>query len=187
MKPRLLAETKCEVCAETRGAFRVPDHGADIEGGLLATPRDVDRGFHRNVPGMEEIQIHGFLRQQFRLGQAGAVVLGGEARDRQRRLDRGPHRRRREIRTAGMAAPLADVGGDAESLVAVVLDGLDLLPAHADRLAESFRDIHLAGGGAHGGSVVEHGLRQRAQCLLGVGKTLGHAGTLQSVDADAKL
>ncbi len=86
-----------------------------------------------------------------------------------------------------MAAPLADVCGDAESLVAVVLDGLDFLPAHADRLAEPFRNIHLASRGAHAGSVVENGLRQCAQCFLGVGKTLGHAGILQSVTLDAKL
>ena len=47
-----------------------------------------------------------------------------------------------------MAAPLAEIHGDTQSLVAVVFDGIDILPAHVDRLADAFRDIHLAGGGA---------------------------------------
>jgi hypothetical protein len=47
-----------------------------------------------------------------------------------------------------MAAPLPQIHRDAESLVAVVLDGFDVLAAHADGLAEALRDIDFAGAGA---------------------------------------
>ena len=78
-----------------------------------------------------------------------------------------------------MAAPLAEIHGDAEPLVAVVLDGLDFLPAHADRLAEAFRDVYLASRGADGVSVIEDSLRDCAQSLLRVSESLGHAETLR--------
>jgi len=60
------------------------------------------------------------------------------ARDRQRRIHGVAHRLRRKIGGAGIAALLADVGGDAQALVAVVLDGFDLAMTHRDALAETF-------------------------------------------------
>ena len=57
---------------------------------------------------------------------------------------------------AGMAAPLADVDGDADALVAVVLDGLDFALAHGDALAERLRDFGLGGGRAALARCVQH-------------------------------
>ena len=60
-----------------------------------------------------------------------------------------------------MPLALAEIDGDADPLVAVVFDGLDLAATNADRLAESFGDIDLAVAGPGFPGVV--------QDILGVG------------------
>jgi len=47
-----------------------------------------------------------------------------------------------------MAAPLADVDGDAGALVLVVFDGLDFTLAHADVLADAFGNFGVSRGSA---------------------------------------
>ena len=86
-----------------------------------------DRGRARRAPASSGV------------GQAGAVVLGGVARDGERGVDRLLERRAREVRGAGVPAarlrPLAEIHRDAERAVAVVLDGVGLALAHRDREA----------------------------------------------------
>ena len=68
-----------------------------------------------------------------------------------------------------MAAPLPEVDGDADALVAVVRDGLDLAAAHGDALPDRLRDLGFGRrgaarlrGGEHGfGDALELGGRQR--------------------------
>ncbi len=64
------------------------------------------------------------------VGESGAVVLGGVARDRAGLGHRLADRRWREIGGAGGAFALAEIDGDAETTVALVLDGLDLAEPH---------------------------------------------------------
>ncbi len=85
-----------------------------------------------------------------------------------------------------MAFPLAEIDRHAEALVAVVFDGVDRLPADADRLAETFRDIHLAGRGASLFGVIEHLLRERGERCRSEAKPVSHEKSLK-VDMDAKL
>jgi hypothetical protein len=129
-----------------RRALGIADQRAGGEGGLLATPRRLDRVFHGQRPRMVQIQIGAVAGQQRGVGQPGAIVRGGEAGDGERRLDGLAQGLRREIGGAGVALALAAIDGDADALVAVELDGLDFIAAHADRLPEAFGDIDFAGG-----------------------------------------
>src|SRR5260221_2069211 len=58
-------------------------------------------------------------------------------------LFRSLDRLRRKIRSARVAAPRAEVDGDAQVLVAVVFDRLDFAAADRDRLPHRRRDFHL--------------------------------------------
>ena len=92
---------------------------------------------------MPQVEILDLAREHVLIRQSGAVIRGGEAGDRQRRIHGIPNRLRREIRCAGVPALLADVDGDADALVTVVLDSLDFAAAHRDRLAETFAHLGL--------------------------------------------
>jgi len=104
---------------------------------------------------MVEIEVRAVLRHQRRLGEAGAVVFGGEARDVERRLDGIAQRLCRKVRGAGVTLALAGIDGDADTLVAVVLDGFDFVATHRHRLAEALRNIDLARARPLAGSVFE--------------------------------
>ena len=97
---------------------------------------------------MVEVEIGPALREPRRVGEAGGGVFRGVARDRERLVDGGANRVVGEIGGARVAAPLADVHGDADALVAVVRDGLDLVLAHRHALADALRDFGLGGGRA---------------------------------------
>jgi hypothetical protein len=73
---------------------------------------------------------------------------------------------REKSEVARIAALLAEVDRDADALVAVVFDGLDLAAAHRHRLAEALGDIRLAGAGAARPGMVEYVLRHAAQGVL---------------------
>ena len=121
---------------------------------------------------MVQIQIRAILRHQRRIGQAGAIVLGGEAGDVERRLDRFAQRLRRKVGGAGVTLALADIDGDPDALVAVELDGFDLVATDADRLAEALGNIDLAGRRALVAGMFEDILGQ----LLQRGERVGKAG-----------
>ncbi len=158
------------------GAFRVGDARVHRERRRLARARPLDRLLHRQIPWMVQIEIGQIARQQVGIGQPGAVVGGREARDRERRLHRVPHRLRREVRGAGMTALLAEVDGDAHALVAVVLDGLHLTSAHGDVLAEALADFGLGGAGPEAAGVVEDVGCDLAQLVDAVGEGAGGHG-----------
>ena len=96
------------------------------------------------------------MRQQYRIRQPRAAVVGGIARDGQRLGDGVPYRGGREIGGAGVAAAQADIDGDADALVAVVGDGLDVPLAHGNALAEGLRDLGLGRGRAARARSVQH-------------------------------
>src|SRR6185503_3160801 len=99
-------------------------------------------------------------------GEARSGVLRGEARDRQRLRDGVAQRGIGEVGAARVPAPLAEVDGDRDALVAVVRDRLDLALAHRDALPDALRDFGFGGGGAALARDVEH-LRRDALELGG--------------------
>src|SRR5260221_11371055 len=96
-------------------------------------------------------------------------------------LFRSLDRLRRKIRSARVAAPRAEVDGDAQALVAVVFDRLDFAAADRDRLPHRRRDFHLPVARAPLHRLVErtppavaHALareRQRGDGLRGLGES----------------
>ena len=150
------------------GTLRVLDHRADIEGCLFALSCQFDGTFHCQMPRMVDIEFHWRLGQQFLLGQTGARVLGGKAGNGNRRRNGVAQGLARKIRCAGVTTTLADIGRHADALVAVVLDGIDFLTAHRNRLAEALGNIDLARGCSRRGGVIEYFLGKLAQRLLGV-------------------
>src|SRR6185369_1529405 len=104
-------------------------------------------------------------------GQAGTVVLGREAGDIERRFDGFAQGLGRKIGGAGVTLALTGIDGDADALVAIELDGFDLVATHADRLAEAFGNIDLAGRGAIVAGMFEDILGQLLQRGKGVGKS----------------
>ena len=85
----------------------------------------------------------------------------------------------REIRRARVAALLPEIDGDADALVAVVLDGFDLAAAHRHGLAVAFGDVGLAGTGVATAGIGENFGGDIAQLLLG--KTESLVGHMESV------
>ena len=86
---------------------------------------------------MEEVQVgRRAAKQTIGVRQTRGIVLGGVDRDGAGGLDRALDGFARQVRGARVAAALAEVHGDAQALVAVVLDGLDLPAAHGDRLPD---------------------------------------------------
>ena len=76
-----------------------------------------------------------------------------------------------------MAAPLADVDGDAGALVLVVFDGLDFALAHADVLADAFGDFGVGGGGALFGGMLDDDPGQGNELVAGIAELgAGHVG-----------
>ncbi len=126
------------------GALGIGDARVDRERRRLAARGDRDRRLGVDRPGVEEVEVAAGgagVGEVLGIGQAGGGVLGGEAGD----VVGGAHglleRRRREVGAARVAAPLADIDGDADRLVAVALDVLGLALAHRDRQPDAFGDL----------------------------------------------
>ena len=93
---------------------------------------------------MEEVEVRRLAAEKARvIGKPRRIVIGGVARDRACRFHGALDRLRRKVGGARVAAALAEIDRDAEALVAVVLDGLDLAAAHRHRLAYRGRDFDL--------------------------------------------
>src|SRR5690348_614233 len=74
-----------------------------------------------------------------------------------------------------MPALLADVDGDADALVAVVFDGLDVALPHCHRLAGAFAHLGLGRAGAALDGIIENILRDLTELVGAVGKMgIGH-------------
>ena len=139
-----VAQPEVRLLRRDAGPFRVGDARVDVERRRFARERQLDRPGGVDVPRVEEVEVEAGGRgvgQGVVLGQAGSLVLGGEARDVPRGAHRLLDRGWREIRCAGVAAPLAGVDRDAHRLVAVALDVLGLALAHRHREAHAFRHL----------------------------------------------
>ena len=126
------------------GAFGVGDAAIDGERRRLAAAGELDRRLGIDRPGMEEIEVASCRRRVGEVGLVGQTrrrILGREAGDVVRGAHRLLERRRREVRRARVAAPLADIDRDADRLVAVALDVLGLALPHRHRQADAFRDL----------------------------------------------
>ena len=128
---------------------------------------------------MKEIEVTlgvGRTRHVDVVGQAGGRILGGEARNVESRAYGLRQRGGAEVRRAGVAAPLTQVDGNADALVAVALDVLDLALAHR------YRQTHALGhfdGGIAGADVARHAqdfLDQGGELLARV-RELGSGGS----------
>ena len=117
---------------------------------------------------MVEIEVGHIPRQTVGVGQAGGFVLGGVTGDGQGFFDRAFQRRFRQVRGRGVAAPLAEVDGDAGTLVLVVFDGLDLALTHADVLADAFGDFGVGGAGALSGGVFDDDPGEGHELIAGI-------------------
>src|SRR5450756_2969881 len=111
--------------------FGVDDARVQGERRSLAGARTLDRFIDGQIPGMEQVEVMDLARHQLGFGEAGTVVARGKARDADRRRHRVGERLGREIRGAGKTLALAEVGGDAYALVAVVLYGCLLYTSDA--------------------------------------------------------
>ena len=69
-----------------------------------------------------------------------------------------------------MPALLAEVTSDAESFVAIVFDGFDLIQPHRHVLSEALVDLRFAGGGAGGLGLLQNILRELLELIDGIGK-----------------
>ena len=132
---------------------------------------------------MEEVELRRLAAiEAIGIREARGIVLGGVAGDGARRFDGALHGFRREVGGARVAAALAEIHGDAEALVAVVFDGLDLAAAHCHRLADRGRHLHLGVARAallrdlqRAASDVGHGLAREGKRCGGNGM-VGHGG-----------
>ena len=159
------------------GAFRIGQPLVDRQRRRFAGAGAFGCLFHAEIPRVVEIEIGHVLRQTVGVGQAGRLVLGGVARDGERLFDRAFQRRFRQVRGRGVAAPLADVDGDAGALVLVVLDGLDLALAHADALSDTLGNLGVGGGGALFGCMLDDDPGQGHELVAGIAELgAGHVG-----------
>ena len=122
-------------------AFGVRDAAVGAQRRVFAAPCQL--GGLRGVdgPGMKQIEIaRGFLGlgQVIGLGQAGGGVFGREAGDVVGGPDRLLQGFGREIRGTRVATLLPQIDADAQALVAVALDVLELALAHRNRQADAF-------------------------------------------------
>ena len=108
------------LAAGDRRALAVGDARVDRKRRSLGFAAELDRRLHRQIPGMVKIEIGPSSRKARGIGKAGSGILRGIARDRERLAHRRRDRIVGEVRGARVAAPLADVHGDADALVAVV-------------------------------------------------------------------
>ncbi len=173
MKPRLLADTKWACWVEIDAPSELLTSGLASKA-ACSQRRAVSIGLlDAQRPRVVQIEIGAIPGHQRRIGQAGAIVLGGEAGDVQRRLDRFAQCLRREIGGAGVTLALTGIDRDADALVTIELDGFDLVTAHRHRLPEALRDIDLAGRRPLVAGVLEHILGELLQGGEGVGKCGG--------------
>ncbi len=152
-----------------RAAFRVGEPRVDRKRRAFRRLAERDRRLDIEIPRVIEIEVRDRAREPVRIGESGCAVLRRVPRDREclrhRRLDCLG----REIGSVRVAAPLPEIDGDADALVPVVGDRLDLAAAHRHALPDGLRDFGFGGGRAAGpggrqdrfGDALEFGAGQR--------------------------
>ena len=148
-------------------ALGVDDLRAHRERRGLAALRQADRLVRVEQPRVEQIEVRRVSLQRVRVRQSRGIVLGGEARDVVRRLHRLPDRRPREVGRRRVAAPLADVHGDGQSLVAGALDRLHLPAAHGDRQPGRLAGLARRIARAQRAGVLQRVLREVGEAVVG--------------------
>ena len=131
-------------------AFAVHEPPVDRERGPFRGTAHRDRVVDGEVPWVIEVEVRNRAREAFGVGEPGGRILCGVPCDRERLGDARLQRFRREIGGAGVPASLSDEDGDADPLVPIVGNGLDLAVPHGDALADRLRDLGLHGGCAPG-------------------------------------
>ena len=146
-EPAGVGRQKVSVPHRHGSTVAVGNAGAYGKAGRLDLPGQLDGLIHRNMPGREQLQPRHIMltqRQEFLLGQPRVRIFTGDGSDVIGGLHRAGHGLRTEIAGAGMPAPLAHMDGNAQPLVAGLLDGLDLALAH--RHGQPRRLRHLGHG-----------------------------------------
>ena len=139
-----VGEDEIGVVAGDRGALGVGDALVHGERRRLGAPRELDGLVDGEAPRVVEVQVRGRAAVQARrVGQPRGGILGGVAGDGAGGFDSARERLGREVRRARVAAPRAEIHGDAEALVAVVLHRLHLAAAHGHALAHGGRHLDL--------------------------------------------
>ena len=132
--------------------FGVFDTFVRIQRRLFALLCQCRRLFRTQIPFVITVEVNRFVRHQIRVGQTGAVVFGGIARDVDGRPDRIDQRLVRKVGGTGAALAPTGIDGDVQRFVLLELDLFDFAQAHAHALAERFAEI---------------GFRRRCAVLLG--------------------
>lgn len=71
-----------------------------------------------------------------------------------------------------MTAPLAKITGHAQTFVAIVFNGFDLIETHRDVLSKALIDLSLTGGSASGLSLLQNVLRELFEMIDRIGKAI---------------
>ena len=136
-------------------ALGVLDARVDVAAGGLALAGEHDGLVRLDRPVEIELEVGEFGGELRGIGEAGAIVFGGVARDAAGLLDRVADRRRREVGGAGGTLAGAEVDGDADAAVALVFDRLDLAEAHGGVEAPLQAGVGLGLGGAAATGLLE--------------------------------
>ena len=130
-------------------------------------------------PGMEQIEIGKLACERVGLGQAGGLVLGGEARDAVGLRDGVADRARAQITGARGALALAAIHGDAHAAVALIFQRLHFAQPRCHGQPGLDADTGL---GVAGTEPARLGERQRydiLQVLLRVAELAATAGDVR--------
>ena len=169
-KSRSVRVDELRFAARNARTFRVGNARIDCQRRGFRLAAELDRIVNGKVPRMVEIEIGPRARKPRRIGQPGARIFRGEARDRERLVDGRANRLVREIGRARVSAARADVHGNADTLVAVVRNRLDFTFAYRNTLADRLRHFGLGRGSATGARNVEHGCGDALERARGHGK-----------------
>ena len=134
--------------AAQAGAIGIADTRVGVEGRRLAEQRALDCLLRGDIPGVIEVQLRQVARHQRGIGQAGALVLGGMLGNGQGGGHGFANGRLAGGRSTGRALALADVEGDAETLITIEFDGFHLALTHRGGQPLLHRHGDLAGRSA---------------------------------------
>src|SRR5581483_6475813 len=109
-----------------RSSFGIRDARVHLESRRFAAARDLDGLLGCEGPRMIQIEIGDLARERLRLDQAGVRIFRGIASDRASLLDGLTDCFPAQVRRAGGTLAFAEVDGDPETAIALVLNGVDL-------------------------------------------------------------
>jgi hypothetical protein len=164
-------------------AFGIHDRRTHRKRGRFHATGQIDGFFGLDRPGVKQREVFRRAFERVRVGQPGKAVFAGKAGDFIGCLDGLGNRFVAEIAGTGVALSVTDIDRDAQSLVAGLLDGLDLALAHIDRQARALGDVGGCSGGTELCGTVEHRLGEFFETGAAVvehGERPGQTGTRRS-------